>query len=218
MKEIKSVPEGHSSSPKRKIDHPPGTSLGQEVDLDEEPDVFLLAKTLAFREKLAVARQENDLLLRLIRRLTPDGHNGLGGAADPYQPPTRCLGARRDGDPIMARPRKSDLERRSAQVNIRLTVNELAKLDQSAAEAGLRVGAYVREAALRGRVIAQIRKIRQPGDLRLLAALTRIGVNLNQLTRHAHGQGGISTNIAIQLDNLLTKIDTLTDRIDRHDR
>ena len=47
----------------------------------------------------------------------------------------------------MARPRKSDFERRSVQVNIRLTVNELAKLDQSAAEAGLRVGAYVREAA-----------------------------------------------------------------------
>jgi len=39
----------------------------------------------------------------------------------------------------MARPKKSDLERRSAQVNIRLTVNEIAKLDQSAAEAGLRV-------------------------------------------------------------------------------
>ena len=117
----------------------------------------------------------------------------------------------------MARPRKPDLERRSAQVNIRLTVNELANLDQSAAEAGLRVGAYVREAALRGRV-THIRKIRQPGDLRLLAALTRIGVNLNQLTRHAHGQGGISANIAVQLDNLLSKIDTLTDRIDRHDR
>lgn len=118
----------------------------------------------------------------------------------------------------MARPKKSDLERRSAQVNIRLTVNELAKLDQSAVEAGLRIGAFVREAALRGRVIAHIRKIRQPGDLRLLATLTRIGVNLNQLTRHAHGQGGISANIAVQLDNLLAKIDSLTDRIDRHDR
>ena len=180
--------------------------------------MFLLAKTLALREKLAVTRQENGPLLRLIRRLTPDGQKGLGGAVDPNRPPTRRLGARRDGDPIMARPRKSDLERRSAQVNIRLTVNELAKLDQSAAEAGLRVGAYVREAALRGRVIAHIRKIRQPGDLRLLAALTRIGVNLNQLTRHAHGQGGISANIAVQLDNLLAKIDALTDRIDRHDR
>lgn len=118
----------------------------------------------------------------------------------------------------MARPRKPNLERRSAQVNIRLTVNELAKLDQSAVEAGLRVGAYVREAALRGRVIAQIRKAQHPADLRLLAALTRIGVNLNQLTRHAHGQGGLSANITGQLENLLTRIDALTDRIDRHDR
>jgi len=118
----------------------------------------------------------------------------------------------------MPRPRKSDLERRSAQVNIRLTVNELARLDQSAAEAGLRTSAFVREAALRGRVIAQIRNVRHPADLRLLAALTRIGVNLNQLTRHTHGQGGMSTNIAFQLENLLNRIDTLTDRIDRHDR
>ena len=31
-KEIRSVPEGHSSSHKRKIDHPPGASLGQVVD------------------------------------------------------------------------------------------------------------------------------------------------------------------------------------------
>ena len=161
--------------------------------------MFLLAKTLALREKLAVARQENGPLLRLIGRLTPYGRKGLGGTAGPHRPPTRLLGARRDGGPIMARPRKPDLERRSAQVNIRLTVNELAKLDQSAAEAGLRVGAFVREAALHGRVIAQIRKVRQPGDLRLLAALTRIGVNLNQLTRHAHGQGGISANIALQV-------------------
>ncbi len=118
----------------------------------------------------------------------------------------------------MARPRKSDLERRSAQVNIRLTVNELARLDQSATEAGLRVGAFVREIALHGRVIIQIRKVRYPADFRLLAALTRIGVNLNQLTHHAHGQGGLSTNIACQLESLLTRIDALTDRIDRHDR
>ena len=118
----------------------------------------------------------------------------------------------------MPRPKKSELERRSAQVNVRLTVNELARLDQSAQETGLKLGTYVREAALRGRVIAQIRKVGSRSDLRLLASLTRIGVNLNQLTRHAHGQGGLSANIAQRLQDLLTRIDALTDRIDLHDR
>lgn len=59
---------------------------------------------------------------------------------------------------------------------------------------------------------------RQQLDLRLLGALTRIGVNLNQLTRHAHGQGGLSAQIAQQLMDLLAQLERLTARLDRHDR
>ncbi len=43
------------------------------------------------------------------------------------------------------------LERRAAQLNLRLTAHELARLEQAAQAVGLRPGSYVRGLALQGR-------------------------------------------------------------------
>lgn len=72
--------------------------------------------------------------------------------------------------------------RRGAKVELRLSADEKASLQQSAGEAGLTVSEYVRRRSL-GRPVAA----RADRETRVL--LRRIGVNLNQLARSANTSG-----------------------------
>lgn len=88
----------------------------------------------------------------------------------------------------MARPRKEDTDRRTAQIGVRYTERELEQLAGVAARAGLTVAAYVRQLSLSGRVVVPERRaLSWPA----FDQLRRIGVNLNQAMRLAHAEGRI---------------------------
>ena len=88
----------------------------------------------------------------------------------------------------MARPRKATADKRTAQIGVRYTPDELAQLARAAALAGLSPSAYIRQASLSGRVTVSARRsLEWP----VFDQLRRIGVNLNQAVRVANAHGRI---------------------------
>ncbi|QQA45109.1 plasmid mobilization protein [Pelagovum pacificum] len=79
----------------------------------------------------------------------------------------------------MARPKKDPTERRTEQVNIRLSPAELSLLQQKADAGGLSLTAFVRAAAER----KPVRVAATSDDFELRQELRRIGVNLNQIAK-----------------------------------
>jgi Bacterial mobilisation protein (MobC) len=78
----------------------------------------------------------------------------------------------------MARPKKSEAFERSEQINLRLTLDEKEALRQRAIACGLTQTDYAR------RVIFGVPvSFKQEADPKLIVALNRIGVNLNQMSR-----------------------------------
>jgi hypothetical protein len=110
----------------------------------------------------------------------------------------------------MARPKKTPLERRASRLTLYFTCAELADLEARARDADRQTAAYARDALMKGRVIVR----RSVADDRLLAALTRIGVNLNQLTRHVNSRRQLSSPAFQRLTAMLARIDQLTTGID----
>lgn len=84
----------------------------------------------------------------------------------------------------MARPKKSDAEKRSQVVNMRFTLAEHEHLRAQAESAGLSVSDYVRRRAI-GYTVPPAPS-RATSDPALLSELNRIGVNVNQLARASH--------------------------------
>lgn len=82
----------------------------------------------------------------------------------------------------MARPKKQDGEKRTEQLNLRLTLAELEAVRIEADKAGLSVADYVRRRAVGMPVSAAPRRT----DAALVSEINRIGVNVNQLTRAVH--------------------------------
>ena len=83
----------------------------------------------------------------------------------------------------MARPRLNPAERRTRQINVRVTEAEAVALAEQAGRARLTVAAYLRRRGLRRRVRA-VRERRLAAEDR--RELNRIGVNLNQMVRAMH--------------------------------
>lgn len=92
----------------------------------------------------------------------------------------------------MARPTKTDTDSRGEIVTFRLRPDELAAVDDRARRAGLRRSDYLRRMALRGRIT--VRPTARP-DFELVAAINRIGVNLNQMTRTANQTGSVPPEV-----------------------
>ncbi len=103
----------------------------------------------------------------------------------------------------MARPRKPHCQRKTRVVSFRLTDTEFAGFAALAAKANLRVNDLVRVVALSRREHVTI-KTYAAYDPALLAQLHKIGVNLNQLTKHAHA-GRMSS----QIEHLCDQIEAL---------
>uniref|UniRef100_UPI0026EF0AEC plasmid mobilization protein n=1 Tax=Collinsella tanakaei TaxID=626935 RepID=UPI0026EF0AEC len=75
----------------------------------------------------------------------------------------------------------AERDNRSAQVHLRLTANEAARMRERAEASGLGLSAYIRRAALSGGVPAPAADAR---ELRpLYAELRRCGSNVNQIAR-----------------------------------
>ncbi len=82
----------------------------------------------------------------------------------------------------MARPTKTESERRTEQVKIRLTLSEVEHLRDQARITGMTVANLVRRRALSLPVQPTPSRV----DAQLLSELNRIGVNVNQLARSAN--------------------------------
>ena len=106
----------------------------------------------------------------------------------------------------MSRPKKDPTDRRTEQVNLRLSPVELARLSEKADRASTNVTAFVRAAAL-GRPVP----VRETGSLAFedRQELRRIGVNLNQIAKRMNEYKSVSskdvTDALDDLHNLLAK-------------
>lgn len=99
----------------------------------------------------------------------------------------------------MSRPRKNECDIRRVQVNIRLTEDESARINEVAATSGLSPANWIRYKVFTGRnPPARLSSL----DTSVIKELGRIGVNLNQAARKLN-QGGFPEDLrATQLELL----------------
>lgn len=80
----------------------------------------------------------------------------------------------------MARPKKSIEESKLFQINVRVTLNEQVQLEEAAKTNGLSLVQYIRVRALK----KQLPKFKMSvADQELVIELSRIGNNINQITK-----------------------------------
>jgi hypothetical protein len=100
----------------------------------------------------------------------------------------------------MVRPHKPADDRASSAFRVRLTADERRQLDAKASSAGISITQLVRAAVLRY-------KAPSPPIVReAVDELHRLGVNLNQLMRHANTTGELGPERLAQLDQVLKAI------------
>jgi hypothetical protein len=105
----------------------------------------------------------------------------------------------------MARPKLNDNDKRTEQVNIRLTNDENAKVNEYATASGLSPANWIRAKVFTGK-FPTVKM--SPLDASIYQELKRIGVNLNQAT-HKINQGDFPKDYSVlqlQLLALLNKI------------
>jgi hypothetical protein len=115
----------------------------------------------------------------------------------------------------VARPRKEPPEIRRERLNLRFTAAERAQLADAAGAAGVGLSDYARRSVLSqagqasGPKAVTLRRI----DPAAVAALSRVGANLNQLARRANAgdllQPGELPEALAALDRQLTRIEAL---------
>jgi hypothetical protein len=113
----------------------------------------------------------------------------------------------------MARPRKNDIEKRTVQVNIRLTKDEADRADRYATASGLSPANWIRQKVFTGKfpVIKA-----SPLEGEIYRELKRIGVNLNQGT-HRLNQGDVPKDYQMLQMELLALLDKVI-KLLIHDR
>lgn len=105
----------------------------------------------------------------------------------------------------MPRPKKQDGEGRTETIRARVTIAEKNHCLQQAALAGLSEAEYVRRRSIGYKVPPAPSK----ADAALLMELNRIGVNLNQLTKHANA----GRDLPHSVHELLGEVKTLLEKV-----
>lgn len=83
----------------------------------------------------------------------------------------------------MARPKKDIESLKAIRVNVRMTVNEYLIVSGNAATLGMGIPDYIRK-KVTGRPLPRTKVT--PEDRRLFVELSRVGNNINQLTKNSH--------------------------------
>lgn len=83
----------------------------------------------------------------------------------------------------MARPFKTDSEKRAVQVMLTLTLEEADRLKKQAEIAAMPLAVFAREAALQSRITVRKGRALSPETF---IELNRVGVNLNQIAKAAN--------------------------------
>ena len=115
---------------------------------------------------------------------------------------------RRKGLGAMGAPRKSPDRKRDVRTAVMLTAIERAQLEERAHACGLTLSEFVRRQAL-GRAMPAA-SIDHRARSVLAAALLRLGVNLNQITKHMNTGRSESFQLPALIDDIRAHIDTLT--------
>lgn len=105
----------------------------------------------------------------------------------------------------MVRPKKSEDDKRSFQMNLRFSLEEIVALEERAKSCGVSVTAYARRVILGVPISFQ-----EKADPALVVALNKIGVNLNQMT-HAFNREAIIPSSA--LEKTLEQVNKTLDRL-----
>ena len=113
----------------------------------------------------------------------------------------------------MARPRKTDIEKRTIQVNIRLTKNEADKVNNYATASEQNPANWIRQKVFTGKFpVMKVSTL----EGEIYRELKRIGVNLNQGT-HRLNQGDVPKNYMALQNELLTVLNKII-KLLIHDR
>ena len=116
----------------------------------------------------------------------------------------------------MGRPKKSPEEVRDTYVQVRLTDRERAELEQRASPFGLSVSEYVRRQTLSRPMPAHVAEQRTRATL--ATALLRLGVNLNQITRHMNAGRFAPPHLPELIEDIRAHVDRLTSDEPHQDR
>lgn len=111
----------------------------------------------------------------------------------------------------MARPKKSPEDLRDVRTAVMLTERERVELEQRASTFGLSLSDYIRRQSLAQPLPASVAEQRTRAAL--ATALLRLGVNLNQITRHMNA----GRSEPFHLPQLLIDIRGHVDRLTRHE-
>lgn len=104
----------------------------------------------------------------------------------------------------MGRPLKRTADCREDRIEVRLTKEERARIDEQAKQAGMSRSDYVRNMVLNGQVTVKHTTV----DFHLIHELNKIGVNLNQLVHAAHIRGKLPQSlpaICAEIENLVAQ-------------
>lgn len=107
----------------------------------------------------------------------------------------------------MARPKLAPQERKSYQLLVRLTPIEHAQMQAVAAQHGVRMSELARRRALGVRLPAPVQEAKLQADA--VAALNRIGVNLNQIAKR------MNSGKPMNMEKLIATLDRIHDAMDR---
>ena len=110
----------------------------------------------------------------------------------------------------MARPRKKLDEIKLFQINLRVTLNEQVQLEELAKSHGLNVVEFIRRRALH----KQLPKFTMPCMQRdLLIELSRIGNNINQMSKKANQGNPNLKGLEEELLNLNKKLNEIKNQL-----
>lgn len=110
----------------------------------------------------------------------------------------------------MARPRKKLDEIKLFQINLRVTLNEQVQLEEIAKKYGLNVVEYIRRRALQ----KQLPKFTMSGLQRdLLIELSRIGNNINQMSKRVNQGNPNLKGLEIELVNLYKQLNEIKNQL-----
>ena len=110
----------------------------------------------------------------------------------------------------MARPRKKLDEIKLFQINLRVTLNEQVQLEEIAKANGLNLVEYIRRRALQ----KQLPKFTMSGLQRdLLIELSRIGNNINQMSKRVNQGNPNLKGLESELSNLHKQLNEIKNQI-----
>lgn len=114
----------------------------------------------------------------------------------------------------MARPKKDIESLKAIRINVRMTVNEYLILAANASCLGISIPDYIRRTST-GKVLP--RKRLAPEYRTLFVELSRVGNNINQLTKKVNSGNHYPKQVQQELAQLKDVLDDLTLKIIRHD-